>query len=192
MKKNVMLIGFMGSGKTTVGIHLSYLLRTPVEDTDKLIESREHRSVSEIFAAQGEEYFRRLETALLEELRERKHPRIYSLGGGVPVRRENRLLLRQCGTVVYLRSLPETVYERVKEDRGRPLLQCPDPLGRIRELLSERSAAYEECADIILDTDGRPPAELAAEIAERVKRLRQTPDKTYSPESGGRKGERGQ
>lgn len=171
MKENVILIGFMGSGKTTVGIHLSYLLQTPVEDTDKLIERREGRSISEIFAAEGEAYFRRLETGQLEEIRDRKSPRIYSVGGGTPVRQENRRLLGQCGIVVYLRVRPETVYERVKDDTGRPLLRCPDPLGRIRELLEERRAAYEECADIIVDTDGRAPRELAAAIAAQVKSL---------------------
>lgn len=150
---NLILIGFMGSGKTSVGLRLSYRLRRPVEDTDKLIERREGRPVSDIFAQKGEAYFRKQETALLEELADRKYKCIYSVGGGTPVEPANRELLRRLGTVVYLRARAETVYERLKGDTTRPLLMCGDPLGRIRELMDERSGAYESCADIVLDVD---------------------------------------
>lgn len=151
--KNVVLIGFMGSGKTTVGLKLSYKMRVVVEDTDKMIEARTGKKISDIFAQEGEAYFRDLETQLLRELSEKKHTRIYSVGGGTPVRPENRELLKKLGRVVYLRIQPETVYERLKDDTTRPLLQCEDPIGRIRELLSERGSAYEECADMIIDVD---------------------------------------
>lgn len=150
----MVLIGFMGSGKTSVGLKLSYRLRMTVEDTDKLIERREGRSITEIFAEEGEEYFRRLETELLAELGEKSAGRIYSVGGGTPVRRENRELLKRLGTVIYLRIRPETVYERLKNDTTRPLLQCDDPLQRITELLEKRKEAYESCADVIIDVDG--------------------------------------
>lgn len=163
--KNLVLIGFMGSGKTSVGVKLSYRLRMAVEDTDKLIERREGRSISEIFATQGEEHFRCLETALLEELAEQKFSRIYSVGGGTPVREENRQLLKRMGKVVYLRVRPETVYERLKEDTSRPLLQCADPLGRIRELMESRREAYEDCADMIIDADDLEMEELLDRIA---------------------------
>ena len=152
-KKNVILIGFMGSGKTTVGLKLSYRLRMPVEDTDKLIAAREGKQISDIFAEEGEEYFREKETQLLQKISERSYSRIFSVGGGTPVRPENRKLLKKCGTVVYLRIRPETVYDRLKTDTTRPLLQCEDPLLRIRELMSARKQAYEECADVILDVD---------------------------------------
>lgn len=155
MKKNIVLIGFMGSGKTTVGLRLSYRLRMPVEDTDKLIERREGKKISDIFAGEGEEYFRQKETQMLEEISERKYNRIISVGGGTPVRQENRPLLKKCGIVVYLRIKPETVYERLKNDTTRPLLQCEDPLARIRELMDARKTAYEECADIIVDVDDK-------------------------------------
>ena len=152
-KKNIILIGFMGSGKTTMGIKLSYKYRMPVEDTDKLIERAEGRTIREIFAAEGEEYFRQAETALLEKLLTQKEGKIYSVGGGTPVKPRNRTLLKQLGTVVYLRVKPETVYERVKNDTSRPLLQCADPLSRIRELMEQRGSAYEDCADLIVDMD---------------------------------------
>ncbi len=166
--KNLVLIGFMGSGKTSVGLRLSYRLRRPVEDTDKLIERREGCAVSEIFARKGEEYFRQQETALLKTLAERKQRCIYSVGGGTPVRRENRQLLKSLGTVVYLRVRPETVYERLKEDSARPLLQCEDPFARIQELLRDRREAYESCADMIIDGDGMDTDAVAAEIIDRM------------------------
>lgn len=152
-KKNIILIGFMGSGKTTVGLRLSYRLRMPVEDTDKLIERREGKSISSIFEEDGEAYFRELETGLLREIKGRSYTRIISVGGGTPVNPVNRQLLKECGTVIYLRVRPETVYERVKTNTARPLLQCEDPLSRIRELMAARRQAYEECADIIVDAD---------------------------------------
>lgn len=152
-KKNLILIGFMGSGKTMVGLKLSYRLRTPVEDTDKLIERREERTISEIFATDGEAAFRKMETDILEEIKERNYGRIISVGGGTPVNPANRALLKECGTVIYLKASPEKIYERVKHDTARPLLQCEDPLSRIRELMEARKEAYEECADMVVDTD---------------------------------------
>ncbi len=151
--KNIVLIGFMGSGKSTVGIRLSYYMRRSVEDTDKLIEKKQGRKISDIFATDGEEYFRQLETQMLKELKDKLQYHIISVGGGTPVREENRELLRQLGTVVYLRVRPETVYQRLKHDTTRPLLQCENPLERIEQLLNQRKDAYESCADVILDVD---------------------------------------
>lgn len=151
--KRIILIGFMGCGKTTTGLGLSWKLKIPVEDTDKLIERRAGCTVSEIFARDGEEAFRKMETELLKEISERSYSRILSVGGGTPVREENRALLKKCGTVIYLRVRPETVYERLKEDQTRPLLQGKDPLTRIRSLMEQRREAYESCADLIIDVD---------------------------------------
>ena len=115
-----------------------------------MIERQEGRSITQIFADDGESYFRELETELLRKCGEQKYERILSVGGGTPVNPVNRPLLHQCGTVVYLRVSPEVVYERLKNDTTRPLLQCEDPLTRIRELLEIRDKIYAECADIIL------------------------------------------
>ena len=93
----MVLIGFMGSGKTSVGRKLSYRMRRTVEDTDKLIERQQGRSIGEIFATDGEAYFRQLETGLLKELGDKSQGKIYSVGGGTPVRPENRELLRRLG-----------------------------------------------------------------------------------------------
>lgn len=167
-EQNLVLIGFMGSGKTSVGRKLSYRMRRTVEDTDKLIERQQGRSIGEIFATDGEAYFRQLETGLLKELGDKSQGKIYSVGGGTPVRPENRELLRRLGTVVYLRVRPETVYQRLKNDTTRPLLQCDDPLGRITELLEQRREAYESCADIVIDADSADLEEIVKKIEEET------------------------
>ena len=157
--RNIVLIGFMGSGKSTIGIKLSYRLRRVVEDTDKLIVRKTGRNISDIFAKEGETYFRELETDMLKSLCETcslKHSqKIISVGGGTPVREENRELLKQLGTVVYLRLRPETVYNRLKGDTTRPLLQGDNPEEKIRALMDARKNAYESCADLIIDVDDK-------------------------------------
>lgn len=167
-EKNLVLIGFMGSGKTSVGLKLSYKLKMPVEDTDKLIERREGKSIRQIFEEEGEEVFRKKETELLGELADRQGRVIYSVGGGTPVREENRKLLRQLGTVVYLQISPETVYERLKGDTTRPLLQCENPLEKIGELIESRKEAYESCADIIIAVDLLDMEEILEQICGKL------------------------
>lgn len=172
-ERNLILIGFMGSGKTSVGVRLSYRLKLTVEDTDKLIERHEGRSISDIFAAEGEAYFRQKETELLRELTEKKQgARIYSVGGGTPVNPENRSLLKRLGTVVWLRIQPETVYARLKGDTTRPLLQCEDPLGKITELIDSRREAYESCADIIVDVDDLGMEQLLEKIERELNKVK--------------------
>lgn len=166
--KNVILIGFMGCGKTTVGIRLSYRIRRVLEDTDKRIEKEQGITISEIFAQKGEPYFRDLETDLLRRLSQENYQRVISTGGGLPMREENRTLLRQIGTVVYLRIQPETVYQRLQNDTTRPLLQCEDPLGRIRELMEQRAPLYEEAAHIIVDVDDLDMEQVLERITEQM------------------------
>lgn len=168
-KKNIVLIGFMGCGKTSVGLKLSYRLRIPVMDTDKWIEQNQKKSIRSIFDEEGETYFRDLETELLSKMSERKSERILSVGGGTPVRPENRNLLKKCGMVVYLRVQPETVYKRLQGDTTRPLLQCENPLEQITRLLDSRREAYEECADVIIDVDEMSLDEIVNEIVNALK-----------------------
>lgn len=168
-RDNIVLIGFMGSGKSTIGINLSYRLQCVLTDTDKVIEKKEGRSISEIFAAEGEEYFREKETELLKKLREERTRQIFSVGGGTPLRAENRKLLRELGTVVYLKVSPKTVCERLRGDTTRPLLQGENPMEKIRTLLDEREELYREAADIIVETDGKKPAQITEEIAALLK-----------------------
>lgn len=165
---NVILIGFMGSGKTTVGLRLSYRLRRPVIDTDKEIEREEQRTISDIFATDGEAYFRDRETACLRKLIESANNQIISVGGGLPVREQNRELLHELGQVFYLRAKGETIYERVKDDTTRPLLQGGDPLSKIRTLLDERDPCYRAAADVVIAVDGKSFEQILNEIEEHV------------------------
>lgn len=161
---NVILIGFMGSGKTTVGFRLSYRLRKPVIDTDKEIEREEQRSIAEIFAREGEAYFRDRETMCLQKLLRTVKEQIISVGGGLPLREENRKLLRELGQVFYLQASAETIYERVKHDTTRPLLQGDDPQGKIRTMLVERDGYYRDAADVVVNVDGKSFEQILDEI----------------------------
>ena len=166
--KNIVLIGFMGCGKSTVGIKLSWKYKMPVIDTDKLIERDAGVSISRIFEEQGEAAFRNMETGLLQDLSRQTVTRIISTGGGTPVRPENRTYLKACGTVIYLRISPECVYERLKGDTTRPLLQCENPLEKIRGLMQSRKDAYEDCAHIIVDVDGLTMEQVLERIEEQL------------------------
>ncbi len=162
---NIILEGFMGSGKSTVSEILSDKLELELIDTDEAIEEAEGRKISEIFEQDGEEAFRDMETELMEMvISEHMRETVISLGGGLPVREKNRELLKRAGKVVYLRTSPETVYDRLKGDETRPLLKSEDPLARIKELQDKRGQIYEDAADIIVDTDGKSPEEVADEI----------------------------
>lgn len=166
---NVILIGFMGCGKTTVGLKLSYRLRRTVIDTDKEIEREEKRTISDIFTAEGEAYFRDRETACLKRLIDTAANQIVSVGGGLPMREENRRLLQELGQVFYLRAEGETIYERVKNDTTRPLLQGADPLHKIRTLLRERDPYYRAAADVVITVDGKSFDEILDEIEDKIK-----------------------
>lgn len=166
--RHVILIGFMGCGKSTVGIRLSYRLRRVVEDTDKLIEKQAGKSISDIFKEDGEAAFREMETNCLKELVTLKEDRIISTGGGLPMRVENHELLKRLGCVVYLRITAQGVYKRLKDDTTRPLLQCEDPMAKIEELLAKRAPVYEQAADVILDVDGKTMEEVLAELENKL------------------------
>lgn len=175
--KNIVLIGFMGSGKSIVGVKLSYKLQRTLIDTDKMIEQQANKTISEIFKEDGEEAFRTMETDVLRKLSLKNYNRIISVGGGTPLREENRELLKKCGTVCYLRAKPETIYNRINGDTTRPLLQCDDPLERIKNLLAERSSVYEKCADLIIDVDELSIEGVANSIVGQLQKKEATKDK---------------
>lgn len=166
--KHMILIGFMGCGKSTAGYRLSYRLKKCLVDTDRLIEQKEGMRITEIFAQKGEAYFREKETIYLKELSAELGSRIISVGGGTPVKAENRAVLKELGTVIYLKASADTIYERLKKDTSRPLLQCEDPKQRICELMAERAAFYEEAADLTICVDGKTMKEVIEEIVEAV------------------------
>lgn len=167
MKDNIILTGFMGSGKSSVGIRLSYALKRTMIDTDKWIEKKQGMTVSDIFAKYGEPAFRQMETDCIRELIATEDHQIISTGGGLPVKEENRALLKELGRVYYLKATPETVYERLKEDTTRPLLQGENPKGKIEELLSKRAALYEKCADEVIEVSGKGFERIIEEIVQK-------------------------
>lgn len=170
---NVILIGFMGCGKTSVGVKLSYRLRKAVIDTDKEIEKEEKRSISDIFDTDGEAYFRDKETECLKRLIGTAGNQIISVGGGLPMREVNRNLLHQLGIVIYLRAKAETIYERLKYDTTRPLLQGDNPQEKIRTMISQREQNYAKAADVVVDVDGKDFEQIISEIESHVQRLEQ-------------------
>lgn len=167
---NVILIGYMGCGKSAVGRRLSYRLRMPYVDTDKLIETKEGKTISEIFALQGESAFRDMETECVKSLFDYKQDYVIAVGGGLPMRKENRELLNRLGTVIYLRAKPDTIYDRLKDDTSRPLLQGEDPMEKICSMLNLRGPVYEDAAQLTIDVDGKTFDEILAEIEEAVRR----------------------
>jgi len=167
--KNIILIGFMGSGKTTVGRRLSYRLKQTMTDTDKLIEKEQKQSIAEIFSQFGEQHFRDLETECIKQLIETAKTEIVSTGGGMPLRLENRKLLKELGCVIFLRVKADSVFERLKNDTSRPLLQGDNPQEKIREMLEIRNPAYMDTADIIIDVDDKTFDMILDEIEEVLK-----------------------
>ena len=167
---NVILIGYMGCGKSTVGRRLSYRLKMPYVDTDKLIETKQGITISEIFAREGEDAFRNMETECVKSLFENKQDYVIAVGGGLPIREENRALLKKLGKVIYLRAKPDTIYERLKEDTTRPLLQGENPHAKICAMIGQRGPIYEVAADCIIDVDEKSFEEIINEIEEAVSR----------------------
>lgn len=166
---NVILTGFMGAGKTSIGQRYAAMYGLPFVDTDQEIERAAGMAIRDIFASQGEESFRRLETEVLESLLKKKGKAVISVGGGLPLRKENRNLLRRLGQVVYLDVAPGTVYERIGRDvSDRPMLQGGDVMERICALLDVRRPIYLEGAHICVSVNGRRVEEIAREIHSRV------------------------
>lgn len=166
--KNIILIGFMGCGKTSVGKRLAEELHMDFLDTDEWIEKKQQKTIAEIFDTEGESAFRRMETECLKELLQYQGDSfVLSVGGGLPIREENRKLLSQIGHVVYLKVSPEIVFRRLQNDRTRPLLQGMNPRGRIFDLMSARKSYYESAADYIMEADNKTFAQIIEEIKEK-------------------------
>jgi len=165
--KNIILIGFMACGKSSVGRRLSQALDFDFLDTDELIVQKAGTTISDIFASQGEAAFRAMETECLKDLLGRESKTfVLSVGGGLPIREENRRLLSQIGTVIYLKVSPDTVYMRVRNDKTRPLLQTSNPRGRIMDLMNARRQFYEDAADYVLEADNKSFEKIIEEIKE--------------------------
>ena len=169
LKNNIVMIGFMGCGKTTVGKQLAAELAYQFLDTDLYIEEKEQMSINDIFSTKGEPYFRTLETKSLKELVEQTTCTIVSSGGGLPLKEENAKLLQKLGFVVYLRVKKETVLKRLEGDTTRPLLACDNPAQKVEELLQFRDPIYEVGAHLVVDVDNKTVDEIVEEIVRNYK-----------------------
>lgn len=164
-KQNIYLIGFMGVGKTTVSKRLKQLTGWDEIDTDAEIIRRQGQSISDIFAMEGEKYFRQLEKELVQELSQTSG-KIVSCGGGVALQEDNVAAMQAGGTVIWLKAKPSTIYEHVKNDHGRPILAGHMNVEYITELMSVREPWYEKAQTMSIDTDGKHSDQIAREIIE--------------------------
>ena len=164
---NLILIGPMGAGKSTIGRLLAKELRLPFKDSDKEIEQRTGADIPWIFDVEGEQGFREREQAIISELCELDGV-VIATGGGAVLRQANRDSLKAGGQVVYLYTSIEQQLGRTSRDRNRPLLQTADPEKVLVDLMAIRDPLYREIADIVIETDERPPRMVVHEILERL------------------------
>jgi shikimate kinase len=151
---SISLVAMPGAGKSTAGRHLAAALGRPFVDADHELERRIGSSIRSFFEREGEQAFRDLEEQVIADL-VKGPPRVIATGGGAVLREANRRALKDGSTVVYLRSVPEELFRRLRHDRQRPLLQVADPLKKLRDLYHERDPLYRETAHFTIDT-GRP------------------------------------
>ncbi len=156
----------MGAGKTSVAKKLAERLHKELVSMDDLIENREGTTISQIFSQKGEPYFRKVERDIVEELSQ-KGDLIIDCGGGIVIQQDNINNLKRNGRIVYLKTSPEVIYERVKAETHRPLLQVKDPKARIEELLKIREPYYNQ-ANIIVNTDAKTVDEVVDEICKKL------------------------
>lgn len=169
-KTQIYLTGFMGVGKSAVSHELCRSWGMREVEMDGVIQEEQQMAISQIFQEKGEAYFRELETALLRRLKEDEEPLVVSCGGGAVMRRENVALMKERGVVVLLTAEAETIYQRVKDSRERPLLNGNMNPGYIRKLMEERRPKYEAAADIQVATDGRTTEDICREILDLWKK----------------------
>lgn len=165
--KNIVLTGFMGTGKTAVGRELSNLLGWKFIDIDDEIVKAQNLSISDIFNTYGESAFRDLETEMIRETAKNNNI-IISTGGGAILRQGNIDLLSSNSVIVCLTARPETILARTSKSSKRPLLNVDDPLKRIKDLMESREPFYKK-TDLMIDTETKTPLQIAGEILEKIK-----------------------
>ena len=164
---NIVLIGFMGTGKSTIARELAKTRQMNIVEMDEEIVRRRGKSIADIFEEEGEEYCRDLETALLKEL-QTKENQVISCGGGAVLREENVRVMKKNGCVVLLTALPQTIYERVKNNTDRPILQGNMNVEYIASLMEKRREKYEKTADIVIATDGKNVSQICEEMLQKL------------------------
>lgn len=167
-KNNIILIGFMGSGKTTFGRWIIRTHNMEFLDTDEYIENKYNKLIKDIFRDSGEETFRDMETQTIKELAQVCDNCVISVGGGLPVREVNRSFLKELGIVVYLEASVDELVKRLSKDTSRPLLAGGNLREKIESLMTAREALYKDAADVIVKTDGRRFEDMYADIVSAV------------------------
>ena len=170
---NLALVGFMGTGKSSVGQLVAAQLHFRFADTDELIEARAGKTISAIFTGEGEPQFREYERAVVDELKN-FHRTVVATGGGLVTNEENLNSLKTHALVICLWAAPETIWERVRNQTHRPLLQASDPLSKIRQLLAEREPFYRR-ADVLVSTDLRSLKEVVHHVIHQFRLARGHP-----------------
>ena len=165
--RNIVLTGFMGTGKTEVGRELARLLAMKLIDIDTEIVKSAKMSINQIFERFGEEKFREIETEMIKKVSREKNVLI-STGGGAVLKQVNMDALKRTGTVICLMAMPETILQRTSGNSERPLLKVGNPLEKINELLCFRQPFYEK-ADMMINTDNKTPLQIAEEIIAKIR-----------------------
>ncbi len=169
-QENIILIGYMGSGKSTVGRKAAKAVEYQFLDTDALIEAEEGMSISRLFEEKGEAYFREQETEVIRRLLDGPKGKIIATGGGLPMKEGNAELLKKLGTVIYLKAETDTLLKRLSGDTARPLLQNGDLREKIETMLQIRGPVYEKTADVVLQTDDMSFYEIICQIEKLLKK----------------------
>lgn len=167
---NIVLIGFMGAGKSTISDYLKTVFAMDIIEMDQIIAERAGMSISDIFETYGEQYFRDCETNLLIEMQSRTNV-VISCGGGTPMRECNVAEMKKNGRVVLLTAKPETILDRVKDSHDRPLIENNKTVLFIADLMSKRREKYEAAADIIIETDGKSELEICEELIHSLRQM---------------------
>ena len=167
MFKNIILTGFMGVGKTSVGTQLAKDLGFTFVDVDKLIEADQNLTITSIFSKFGEPHFREVEARIIGRVLTGEG-QVVSTGGGAVIQDRNRKAFKKGGFVVCLTASPEVIYERIKHETHRPLLQTSDPKAKIKELLDSRAQFYAQ-ADVCIDTSEQSVDDVIHAIKERIR-----------------------
>lgn len=177
MARNVYLVGMMGAGKTTLGKALAQRTGQEFVDTDRVLVERTGVPVATIFEIEGEEGFRRRESAVIAELAERTGC-VVATGGGAVLAEENRRLMRSSGTVVYLRARLESLWERTRHDASRPLLATDDPRGTLAAILERRDPLYREAAHVVVETSSQSASTLVNRVVTALRQHAQAHPET--------------
>ena len=167
---NIVLIGFMGAGKSTISEFLKTAFAMDVIEMDQIIAEREGMTISDIFEVYGEQYFRNLETNLLIEMQSKTNV-VISCGGGTPMRECNVVEMKKNGRVVLLTAKPETILNRIKDSHDRPLIENNKTVPFIADLMEKRREKYEAAADIIIETDGKDELQICEELILRLRQM---------------------